>query len=299
MIEVRFHGRGGQGAKIASRILGTSGFLAGLYAQDFAIFGAERRGAPVVSCTRLDERPIETRGYIEAPSLVVVMDHSLLKEAREQVFHGVDAATPLLINGTAENLEIARQEPAPANLIYIDLSAVCWRLIGHPFVSAAAAAAAAKSIASIPLEALVEATQIEFTDFGMAQELIMKNQAAAREVHALTPASVLRRTRGAEAKPLAPTLEAIPYLNGVPFISPAIRHRASAALRHTGSWRMERPEIELGKCKRCFLCYLYCPEAAIKLDGDNYPHVDYDHCKGCLICFAECPTQAVARRVEH
>jgi pyruvate ferredoxin oxidoreductase delta subunit len=62
---------------------------------------------------------------------------------------------------------------------------------------------------------------------------------------------------------------------------------------------MERPEIELGKCKRCFLCYLYCPEAAIKLDGDNYPHVDYDHCKGCLICFAECPTQAVARRVEH
>ncbi len=45
MIEVRFHGRGGQGAKIASRILGHSGFLAGLNVQDFALFGAERRGA--------------------------------------------------------------------------------------------------------------------------------------------------------------------------------------------------------------------------------------------------------------
>jgi pyruvate ferredoxin oxidoreductase gamma subunit len=45
MIEVRFHGCGGQGAKIASRILGRSGFLSGLYVQDFALFGAERRGA--------------------------------------------------------------------------------------------------------------------------------------------------------------------------------------------------------------------------------------------------------------
>ena len=55
MIEIRFHGRGGQGAKIASRILGQAGFLAGLFAQDFALFGAERRGAPVVSFTRLSD----------------------------------------------------------------------------------------------------------------------------------------------------------------------------------------------------------------------------------------------------
>jgi pyruvate ferredoxin oxidoreductase gamma subunit len=297
MIEVRFHGRGGQGVKIASRILGRSGFLAGLYAQDFAIFGAERRGAPVVSCTRLDEQLIETRGYVEAPNFVVLMDHSLLKEAREQVFHGVDATTPLFINGAPESCDMVTQEPTAANFIFIDLSGVCRRLIGHPFVSAAAAALVVKSIASIPWEALVEAAQIEFTDFGMTQELIMKNEAAAREVYTLAPAIVLS-SRRAQREQIAPGLEAIPYLNGVQFISPAIRHRASAALRHTGSWRMERPEIELGKCKRCFLCYLYCPEAAIQLDAENYPHVDYDHCKGCMTCFTECPTEAIARRVE-
>ncbi|MGE5819944.1 MAG: 2-oxoacid:acceptor oxidoreductase family protein [Deltaproteobacteria bacterium] len=297
MIEVRFHGRGGQGAKVASRILGRSGFLAGLYAQDFAIFGAERRGAPVVSCTRLDEQPIETRGYVETPSFVVVMDHSLMKEAREQVFHGVDATTPLFINGTAESFDIVTQEPTQANFIFIDLSTICRRVIGRPFVSAAAAAVAAKSIASIPLEALVEAAQIEFTDFGMAQELIMKNEAAAREAYALAPAIVLS-SRRVEREQVASVLESIPYLNTAQFISPAIRHRASAALRHTGNWRMERPEIELGKCKRCFLCYLYCPEAAIQLDAENYPHVDYDHCKGCMTCFTECPTEAIARRAE-
>jgi len=297
MIEIRFHGRGGQGAKIASRILGRSGFLAGLYAQDFAIFGAERRGAPVVSCTRLDKQPIDTRGYIEAPNLVVVMDHSLLTEAREQVFHGVDATTPLFVNGSAESSAIAAPKLPPANFIFIDLSGICRRLIGRPFVSAAAAAVATKSIASISLKALIEAVQIEFADFGMAQELIMKNEAAAREVYALAPAIVLS-SRRAEREQVAAALESIPYLNTAQFISPSIRHRASAALRHTGSWRMERPEIELGKCKRCFLCYLYCPEAAIRLDAENYPHVDYDHCKGCMTCVTECPTEAIARRVE-
>jgi pyruvate ferredoxin oxidoreductase gamma subunit len=298
MIEIRFHGRGGQGAKIASRILGRSGFLAGVHAQDFAIFGAERRGAPVVSCTRLDEQPIETRGHIEAPSLVVVMDHSLLKEAPEQVFQGVAATTPLFVNGSAESLAVVTRDLPAANFIFVDLTSVCWRIIGQPFVSAAAAAAAAKSIAPISLQVLLEAAQIEFADFGMAPELISKNKAAAREIYALAPALVLRHSQSGEAKPI-PTLEAIAHLNGVQFISPAIRRRGSAVLRHTGSWRMEWPEIELGKCKRCFLCYLYCPEAAIQLDSENYPHVDYDHCKGCLICFTECPTQAIARRVEH
>ncbi len=297
MIEVRFHGRGGQGAKIASRILGRSGFLTGFFSQDFALFGAERRGAPVVSFTRLSDEPIDTRGYIDTPTLVVLMDPSLLKEAPEQIFHGVDAATPLIINGSANDSNVSIPETAAANRVFIDLSTVCRSIIGRPFVSAAAAAVAAKCIGTIPAETLVEAARIEFADFGMTQDLIEKNQKAAREVYALAPAVVLK-PRKAEPKQAQPAFESIPYLNTISFISPAIRRQATAALRHTGSWRMERPEIELQKCKRCFLCYLYCPDAAVQLDADNYPHVDYDHCKGCMICAAECPTEAIVRQVE-
>jgi len=297
MIEVRFHGRGGQGAKIASRILGRSGFLAGLFTQDFALFGAERRGAPVVSFTRLGEQPINTRGYIDTPTLIVLMDYSLLKEAPEQIFHGADPATPLIINGNANDCSIPIPETPAANFIFIDLNTLCRRIMGRPFVSAAAAAVAVKCISTIPVETLVEAARIEFGDFGMTRELIEKNEVAAREAYALAPAVVLK-ARHAEPRQVRPALESIPYLNTVPFITPAIRRRATATLRHTGSWRMERPEIELAKCKRCFLCYLYCPDAAIRLDEDNYPHLDYDHCKGCMICSAECPTQAIARRVE-
>ena len=295
MIEVRFHGRGGQGAKIASRILGRSALLSGFYAQDFVLFGAERRGAPVVSFTRVSETRIDQRGYIEEPDLVVVMDDSLLKEARVQVFHGVHAKTPVLINAAASR-PMGDELPA-ANYVFLDLSGIARRLMDRDFVSAPAAGVAAKCIPAISPEALADAVKIEVTEFGLSKELIDKNAAAAREAYAATPRiplSVRREPR----RSLDVLPEPPPYLLSPQFTSPTIRHRGSAALRNTGGWRMERPEINLSQCKRCFLCYLYCPDAAIRLDSDNFPHIDYDHCKGCLICYEECPTDAITRRTE-
>jgi pyruvate ferredoxin oxidoreductase gamma subunit len=297
MIEVRFHGRGGQGAKISSRILGRSAFLAGLEAQDFAIFGAERRGAPVVSCTRLSEQPIDERGYIDTPDLVVVMDHTLLKEARRQVVQGVGPATPLLINGSADSVKIPADSLPTSKILFIDLSVVARRLIGRPFVSAASAAAAAKLSRLISLEPLVEAARLELAESGMTTELIDKNLAAARAVYALTPlASLAGNGKPHRAPSLA--LEAIAECGALEFTGPTIRRGATSAMRETGSWRMERPEIDLRRCKRCFLCYLYCPESAMRLDSENYPHIDYEHCKGCMICCTECPTNAIAATVE-
>jgi pyruvate ferredoxin oxidoreductase gamma subunit len=297
MIEVRFHGRGGQGAKMSSRVLGQGGFLAGLYAQDFAIFGAERRGAPVVSCTRLSEQPIEERGYIETPDLVVVMDHTLLKEAHQQVFQGVGPATPLLINGSAGSGKIPAGSLPASKILFIDLSAVARRFIGRPFVSAACAAAAAKLSGLISLEFLIEGARLELAEYGMTEELIDKNIAAAREVYALMPEIALATERKTgETAPLA--LDAYPELDALPFGGPTITRGNTATMRQTGSWRTERPEIDLRRCKRCFLCYLYCPESAMRLDNENYPHIDYEHCKGCMICYTECPGNAIAAKVE-
>ncbi len=297
MIEVRFHGRGGQGAKIASRILGRSGFLAGLYAQDFALFGAERRGAPVISFTRLSSEPIDQRGDIEQPHLVVVMDDSLLKEAPGQVFHGVSENTPLFVNADPQQLATIVKSLPAANYRLIDLSAIARQLIGHVFVSAAAAAIAAKSVLSITVAALSEAVRTEIAEFGLTAELVEKNVAAALEAYQRAPVVDLAAMRIAP-KTIESALQAVPYLGSVQFAGPTIRHRGSAALRATGNWRTERPVLELAKCKRCFLCYLYCPEAAMTLDAENFPHVDYNHCKGCMICYEECPTDAISRRLE-
>ncbi|MGN6733859.1 MAG: 2-oxoacid:acceptor oxidoreductase family protein [Candidatus Binatia bacterium] len=297
MIQVRFHGRGGQGAKIASRILGRSGFLSGLQVQDFALFGAERRGAPVVSFTRLAHEPIDQRGYIDEPNLVVVIDDSLLKEAPGQVFHGVEPSTPILVNGDPNALRIMTRDLPPADYYCIDLNQVAQQTIGRVFVSAAAAGAAAKSIPAITPIAISDAVKFEILDSGLTADLADKNVTAALQACRIAPmVNILRSSHAPRTGELP--WQAVPYLGSSHFAGPTIRHRGSAALRPTGNWRSERPVIDLAKCKRCFLCYLYCPEAAMQLDEQNFPHVDYDHCKGCMICYEECPTDAISRRAE-
>jgi 2-oxoacid:acceptor oxidoreductase delta subunit (pyruvate/2-ketoisovalerate family) len=63
----------------------------------------------------------------------------------------------------------------------------------------------------------------------------------------------------------------------------------------TGSYRTGvHPEVELAKCVDCLLCWLYCPDSAIRLDGTTFAGFDYDVCKGCELCAVVCPTEAIA-----
>jgi pyruvate ferredoxin oxidoreductase gamma subunit/2-oxoisovalerate ferredoxin oxidoreductase gamma subunit len=78
MIEIRFHGRGGKGAVIASKILASALFKEGQYAQAFPAFGAERRGAPVMAFTRFDQKAITRRCMVYEPNHVVVLDEPIL-----------------------------------------------------------------------------------------------------------------------------------------------------------------------------------------------------------------------------
>jgi 2-oxoacid:acceptor oxidoreductase gamma subunit (pyruvate/2-ketoisovalerate family) len=77
MIEIKFKGRGGQGAVIASEILGRAFFLEGKYPQCFSLFGGERRGAPVVGFLRVDEEPILLKCQIKHPDHMIIFDLSL------------------------------------------------------------------------------------------------------------------------------------------------------------------------------------------------------------------------------
>lgn len=79
MIEIRFHGRGGQGAVTSAELLALAAIEEGKYAQAFPSFGPERRGAPVVAFCRIDDQPIRIRANIYEPDIVVVLDASLLK----------------------------------------------------------------------------------------------------------------------------------------------------------------------------------------------------------------------------
>ena len=67
--------------------------------------------------------------------------------------------------------------------------------------------------------------------------------------------------------------------------------RAAAAHRRLAN--RSRPEVELSACVNCLLCWLYCPDSAITLDGTTFTGFDYDYCKGCELCAEVCPTGAI------
>ena len=79
MIEIRFHGRGGQGAVTSAELLALAAIGEGKYAQAFPSFGPERRGAPVVAFCRIGDERIRIRANVYEPDIVVVLDASLLK----------------------------------------------------------------------------------------------------------------------------------------------------------------------------------------------------------------------------
>ena len=72
-----------------------------------------------------------------------------------------------------------------------------------------------------------------------------------------------------------------------------VTEAGSAALRRTGDWRSQRPITDKEKCNKCSLCWLYCPDAAIKPLEDGYYESDLFYCKGCGICAKVCPKRAI------
>ena len=79
MLEVRFHGRGGQGAVTSAELLAQTAIAEGRYAQAFPSFGPERRGAPVIAFARIDDAQIRNRTAIDKPDVVIVLDPSILQ----------------------------------------------------------------------------------------------------------------------------------------------------------------------------------------------------------------------------
>lgn len=105
MLEIRFHGRGGQGTVVASILLAKAFFSAGYYVQTFPVFGMERRGAPVEAYLRLDKKKILIRSNVYTPDHVIVQDFKLLDSV--DITQGLKQGGSVLINSkdVPDNLE--------------------------------------------------------------------------------------------------------------------------------------------------------------------------------------------------
>jgi len=121
MIEIRFHGRGGQGAVIASKILAMAFFAEGKYVQSFPLFGVERRGAPVAAFTRVDASPVRLKCNIYTPDCIIVLDPTLTKTV--DITSGLKENGTILIN-TDSSPEEYREKYAGFRVATIDADSI-------------------------------------------------------------------------------------------------------------------------------------------------------------------------------
>lgn len=293
MIRIRFHGRGGHGIKTASRIVGTAAFLAGYQVQDSPIYGAERRGAPVTAFTRMDTTPILERGVITEPDLIICGDETLLESPGTGVLSGVESASAVFIN--TSNLEALQAKvKVGAPTVALDVTQRTLDRIGKASaLSVGLGAAAVRLSGLITIEQLRDAVRTELEELGLDAQMIEKNILLAEEVYGGLEKVTIQHGKALAKEPI----HDMGY-DHVLLGTPSILAPGNAEARQTGSWRVERPEIDYEHCTRCGLCFVNCPDGAISLDEQGYPVIDYDHCKGCLICLEQCPRHSIVRKKE-
>jgi len=291
MYRIRFHGRGGQGIKTASRVLGTAFFLEGYEVQDAPRYGAERRGAPIFAYVRAAKTPINERGVITDPDLVVVVDDSLVAVPAAGVLVGLSEASVLLIDSPEAPETWNRRLNVDARVIILPATAAA---TDTARAAAECAGAAARLVGAVGRANLEAAVRQELAD--MAAPAVEKTAKAALEAFDRMAAEdgLVREGNPASARDYArPDWIEMPA-DDVSLSGPAVHGGATSVQVRTGLWRTMRPVIDYERCRRCnWVCSSFCPDNAISVADDGRPIIDLDHCKGCMICVAQCPPHAI------
>jgi len=158
MIEIRIHGRGGQGNVAAAELLSIAAFKDGKFSQAFPSFGAERVGAPVMAFVRIDDKKIRTREDVQNPDYLIVQDSNLIGSV--PVLDGLKADGLILVNSEKkpEDLQLkttAKVETIPATEIALEI-------IGRPIPNAIMIGAFCTITGLVSLDAVQEAIMGKF-----------------------------------------------------------------------------------------------------------------------------------------
>ena len=161
LVEIRWHGRGGQGAVTSAELLAKAAIDEGKYAQAFPSFGPERRGAPVLAFDRVSPKvPIRIRAEITQPDAVVVLDAGLVKVIN--VTSGLKAGGLIIINTKKSLEEIAGEFDKKWGLAVVDATRIAKEVLGVNIVNTTMLGALLKAVGVVKLESLNEPLQERF-----------------------------------------------------------------------------------------------------------------------------------------
>lgn len=160
MLEVRIHGRGGQGGVTSAEIVALAAISEGKYAQAFPSFGPERRGAPVLSFIRIDDCKIRARYEIREPDVVVVLDPSLIEVAG--VTSGIKAGGMLIVNTGKPVEQLKQRYGITVRTAVVDATTIARQILGLPITNTTMIGALVRATGAVDLESLVEPLKHRF-----------------------------------------------------------------------------------------------------------------------------------------
>ncbi|MFH0973413.1 MAG: 2-oxoacid:acceptor oxidoreductase family protein [Candidatus Micrarchaeota archaeon] len=173
MIEIRFHGRGGQGAVTSGEILANAAFNDGKNAQSFPAFGPERSGAPVKAFCRIDDKPVRLHEEVREPDYLLILDETLADAA----FAGGTKNGTIAIIAT-KRAAVDFKAPSGVRVLTVDAYSIAREMIGAPFVNTIILGAFAKASGLVTLESIEKALKRRFNEVVAA-----KNYAAVRKCY--------------------------------------------------------------------------------------------------------------------
>ncbi len=184
VLEIRWHGRGGQGAKTAALLFGEAALDTGKFIQSFPEYGPERMGAPVTAFNRLSDQPIYIHSGIKNPDIVVVLDSSLIEPAR--VTEGLKENGILLVN-TVEEPAVLRQRlnlPGTVRVFTVDASRIALETIGRDMPNTPMLGALARVTGVLELEPMLAAIKDKLSaKFRGQEKLVESNLESVRRAY--------------------------------------------------------------------------------------------------------------------
>lgn len=176
MIEVRWHGRGGQGGFTAARLLGLSSALfENKYALAFPSFGPERRGAPVLGFTRIDTCPIRDRSAVQTCNYVVVLDETLVDE---HITTGLKPGGTILINTRTPERYV--ESVNGFKMVHFDATGLALEILGRPITNTAMMGALVAETGVISLESALKGIRTEMKPALVEKNLLIVKTACER-----------------------------------------------------------------------------------------------------------------------
>ncbi len=162
ILEIRFHGRGGQGSKTACMLLGEAALEGGKYVQAFPEYGPERTGAPVKAFTRISDDEIRIHSGVVSPEVVVVLDPSLIES--QNVLDGLEDSGKIIINTEKSPAEMKKELKSTQNcLVYtVDATGIALDTLGRPVMNVPMLGALVKVTGVVDIKVLKEKIRSRF-----------------------------------------------------------------------------------------------------------------------------------------